>query len=121
MSERHTRGGERHGSLPGDTGGSSLNGMPERRNYVRSTADADREREVAEQLTAIRATLGLPPAGPPRPRWEPRQAQPVAPDTPVGSPPGPAAEPVQDAPERCGDCGYLTTAVGHKIMCGGPG
>lgn len=120
MTERHSRGSSHHGNLPGNTG-SARNGMAIPGGYVRSTADADREREVAEQLTAIRATLGLPPVEPPRPRWEPRQAQPVAPDTPMGSPPEPAAEPVQDTPERCGDCGYLTTAVGHKIMCGDTG
>ena len=108
------------GSLPGGRG---RNGMPELPYQQRShAADRRREAEVGAQLAAIRAQIergrAAPPAMDPPVRVIALPAVPAAvPPVPVR--PGPAVTgPPEPAPARCDDCGYLTSAIGHKITCG---
>ena len=60
--------------------------------------DSDGQAETAAARDRYQAAMAL--AGPPEP----------------GAPPAP---PPVTAASRCGQCGYLTTAAGHRVMCDG--
>jgi hypothetical protein len=71
--------------------GSGRQGMPLPKPYEWSAAGRRRDAQVAAQLAAIRAKLHQP----------------------VREAPSPVPLAV-----RCAGCGYLTTAPGHRLVCG---
>jgi hypothetical protein len=85
------------GSLPGGP----RNGLPEARPYVCKGLGYDTLTGPSQMAQEAR---------------ERRRNRPASSVRPVTSPePAPAPPP---EPERCGTCGYLLTAPGHKLACG---
>lgn len=119
-------------TIPGSSIGGPRNGLPERANYAYSGTGRDEltpRRVMRRWAASVRAAgarpnapigsarraqvelrlAGLRPAArPARPRQEPQQVTRRE-----------ARAPAPAAVTRCDDCGYLTTAIGHKATCGG--
>lgn len=90
----------------------------------RHRAVSARIEAAREALEAGQARADVMPDPAPGYEWH-RELADELPPAPDASPPGlaaagpepPAAPPPVTAASRCGRCGYLTTAAGHRVMC----